>query len=169
MPVLSDTLVQADRVQIFWTTAPGVQERCVVRFDHGGTPDSVIVTTDVQGRLQFTDDAVAPGVNYRYQLLWDDAGTLRPAAPVVVTTPIPLALGRPAPNPAGDSFRINLTMPGPGTLEVIDVTGRIRVSRSMPQGVAALDVDTHALESGVYFLRVRSGSFDRMSRIAILR
>ena len=78
------------------------------------------------------------------------------------------------PNPARDDAHISLTAPSTGPVEVtvVDVAGRVRFSRvvpSAPSGRIELDLPSHRLASGVYFVRAAGRGLRESTKLTVLR
>ncbi len=85
-----------------------------------------------------------------------------------------LALVAVVPNPVGPfgaTLTFSLATPGPAKLTVFDVLGRV-VSRPvaaawLPAGEHQAGLSAHGLKSGTYFVRLESGSQQRVQRVVV--
>jgi predicted aspartyl protease len=68
-----------------------------------------------------------------------------------------------SPNPIGNKFTAQVNIPafGIGTIEVMDITGRVVISKLMnfEQGLNSIEVDADQLLTGTYFFRIVSDDF----------
>jgi choice-of-anchor B domain-containing protein len=100
---------------------------------------------------------------------------LRPTTLTVGDAPPPaaasFALGAPSPNPARDTATLTLTVAAPAAVRavVLDATGRevATVFDGTVADATTLSVDTRALPSGVYALRVTSATFSATRRLTV--
>jgi hypothetical protein len=87
--------------------------------------------------------------------------------------PPPLSLGRVTPDPVRESARVSLTLSRSGNidLELLDLQGRaVRRLASGPfdAGEHSFTIERRGLAAGIYWLRLRSGSEVRHTRLAML-
>ena len=134
------------------------------------------VSVDGRGPLEYEDAAVAPGGRYRYRLALQTAsGMLYTSETEILIPETPrLALEGVSPNPTPREFSIAFTLAdrGPATIELLDLLGRVVISRS----VAVLEPGRHierlsaapSIAPGVYFVRLRQGGGAFTSRVAIV-
>jgi len=91
-----------------------------------------------------------------------------------VTTPGTFALGKTYPNPIRDQARMEYTLPEEANVSIAlyDVLGR-RVANLVDgarrAGVHRTQIEADALSSGVYFVRMSAGSFQKTRRLTVVR
>jgi hypothetical protein len=135
-------------------------------------------TTDAPQTYRFRDPGVpfaAEQLTYRLRQL-DADGTESFSAPVTVELPAPEAatLQAPFPNPAQGAvtLRVALAAPTEVQIQVYDLLGR-RVTtlarEQMEAGRHELQVPTHDLASGTYFVRMVAGDAVQTQRLTIVR
>lgn len=109
--------------------------------------------------------------------------TAQVSAPVDTTTSVEEAgdaptnattLEAPSPNPVGESttIRFSLARPDRAMLEILDQSGRVvarLLDREVDRGDYVVKWGPRDLPSGLYFMRLRSGSSDRIRPIVLLR
>lgn len=173
-----------DAASVTWSVVGMNGERAAVYRRDANSEWSLISTVENTGTgtLTFHDATVVPGARYGYLLgipsrvgavvggeAWVDVPTVTSAPP----TPVAFALDPVRPNPVVGRFEVSMSLLGdsPATLELVDVTGRLRASRTLaagspgPQTVGLGNASDFA--AGVYFLRLRQA--DRIvSRRVIL-
>jgi len=155
-----------------WSVVGMNGERAAVYRRDPNSEWSLISTVENNGTgtLTFRDPSVVPGARYGYLLgipsragavvggeAWVDVPTVTGLPPVAVA----FRLDPVSPNPVVGRFEVSMSLMGdaPATLELMDVTGRLRASRAFAAG----DPGPHTVElgsgsdfaAGVYFLRLR--------------
>lgn len=88
--------------------------------------------------------------------------------------PVSFVLHQNYPNPFNPStvFRFELPVSGLATLQVFDLLGQqvgTLIDEWLPIGEHSVPWDAHALPSGVYFYRLRCGSFTDTKRLVLMR
>ncbi|OGF17990.1 MAG: hypothetical protein A2W00_15065 [Candidatus Eisenbacteria bacterium RBG_16_71_46] len=162
--LLVSTLVEPDLVRVSWEldARSGVVASVYRRGE--GEDWSVVATAivDASRAIRHEDRAVTPGSRYGYRLGIREAGAERFVGEVWVEVPARavLSLAGARPNPVRRDFTVSLSLPSaaPATLDVLDVGGRVRVSRSLTglgAGSHTLRLDeAGSLAPGVYFIRL---------------
>jgi hypothetical protein len=131
--------------------------------------------------LTFHDATVTPGARYGYLLgvpsrvgavvggeAWVDVPTVTSTPPTTVA----FALDPVRPNPVVGRFEVSMSLLGdaPATLELMDVTGRLRASRTFAAGSPGPQTvglgNTGDFAAGVYFLRLRQA--DRIVKRSVV-
>jgi hypothetical protein len=132
---------------------------------------------DIEGAVRYVDGSVVPGVRYGYRLAWTAGDVRRFSSPVWLRF-----LGRPrlsihgaTPNPVVRDlvFSLTLASAGPATIELLDISGRRVIERSL-HGLSPgrRDVnlgDTHRLAPGIYLVRLQQGTEVAMSKACVIR
>jgi hypothetical protein len=169
---------------ISWGVQHVTGERAAVFRRQAGTPWSSIATVENggNGTLSYQDHAVTPGGRYGYLLavpsqrgavvggeIWVDV----PTSPTTVPPggPLSFALAPVHPNPVVGRFLVSLSLieGAPARLDLLDVAGRRRASRSFeaagPQTVDLGGASDFA--PGVYFLRLTQAGRMLTQRVVI--
>lgn len=132
-----------------------------------------IATLAAGGERRYIDTDVIPGTIYGYRLRWTEGTTVVTSASVSAVAPFPpLSLRGPRPNPAPDQARVTLALPDrvSAVLEVFDVGGRRRLSRTFAgPGVRDVTLDVSALGPGVYLLRLTHPTGRPTRRLVVAR
>lgn len=165
------------RVELEWfVDAAAGFEATVERAEAGDFIALGVVQSDSAGSLRYTDRTVVPGSTYRYRLAVLENGSLRYYGAASLTIPLQLsfALGPAFPNPAPADFTVSfaLASSAPATLSVVDVAGRVVLSRSLTLGAGrhVLPLSgTLGLAAGVYLLRLEQGDRSLTQRISLVR
>ena len=99
--------------------------------------------------------------------------------PIADNVPSTTFLGRNRPNPFSDGTKIQLGLPLSGrvSLSVYDVTGRlvqVLIEGTLPAGVHEIPWDSRdasgvPVTTGVYFMRLETGSFQATRKLVVLR
>lgn len=165
------------RVELEWfVDAAAGFEATVERAEGGDFIPLGVVQSDSAGSLRYTDSSVVPGNTYRYRLAVIENGLVRYYGAASLTIPIQLsfALGPAFPNPAPADFTVSFALASsePATLSVVDVAGRVVLSRSFTLGAGrhVLPLSgTLGLAAGVYLLRLEQGDRSLTQRISLVR
>jgi type IX secretion system substrate protein len=127
---------------------------------------------DGEGKIVHEDRGLIAGTEYGWRL--QPRGSNEPIGEVWLAIPASatLALEGPVPNPATEGINVSFSLPAPGraSLELFDVGGRVIVSREVgPLGPGRhfVDFKGNGLRSGVYLLRLSTGSGSIVKRVAI--
>ena len=137
-----------------------------------------IVRADGAGRFEHEDRGATPGVRYAYRLRWREADGERTTSDSWVEVPaaLRLALEGLRPNPAAtEEVRVAFVLPtgSPARLDVLDVTGRQRLSRDLAgfgPGRHSVRLGNAApLEPGVYWIRLSQSGEQRLARGVVIR
>ena len=169
---------------ISWGVQHVTGERAAVFRRQAGTPWSSIATIEYSGNgtLSYQDHAVTPGGRYGYLLavpslrgavvggeIWVDvpsASSVQPPEPGY-----PFALAPVRPNPVVGRLLVSLSLieGAPARLDLLDVAGRRRASRTFDAwGAQTVDLGgTSDYEPGVYFLRLTQAGRMLTQRVVI--
>jgi hypothetical protein len=155
----------ADRVTLEWTLQGGAIAT-VYRRDSGSGWRAIARTTpDGTGRVRFEDTAVVPGSRYVYRLGTQQSGSEVTGGETWVDVPLAftLALRGLVPDPATGPVAVALSLASsqPARLEILDVAGRVVVSRDfagLAPGAHLVALDRGLPRAGVYFLRLTQGT-----------
>jgi FlgD Ig-like domain len=159
----------------------GVEHVNVYRGDGDGsmTPLDAVVPPDAS-RFEYVDGGVQGGTTYRYQIGVVDADGEYFSPVETVTLPRPgAALEQNRPNPFNPATVIAITLPSRGhaTLAVYDAAGKqVRVLADAVLGPGRQEFTWDGRDdqgtpaaSGVYFYRVRAGTFTATRRMVLLK
>jgi hypothetical protein len=152
------------------------------RTDEDDWSDLARVSSDGDGRIEFSDRDVARGIRYGYRLAVDEGGSRVFVAETWVSVPgaLAFALAAPRPSPASGEVTVSFSLPSAGgvRLEVLDIAGRTVSARSFPS-IGPGWHDVHATEAGVlpagvYFVRLTrtdagTARDSRTARLLIVR
>lgn len=151
------------RVDLVWS-APGASALVAVvqrRIAESDWADLATVTSDRDGRIEFSDADVVPGARYGYRLAVDEGGSREFSGEAWVSVPVAMAfaLAPPHPSPSSGRATVSFSLPSAGEvrLEVLDVAGRALSTRDLSFGPGWHDVEATeagALPAGVYFVRL---------------
>ncbi|MEO5988650.1 MAG: T9SS type A sorting domain-containing protein [Candidatus Eisenbacteria bacterium] len=176
-PALVSATASLDRVDLEWLVdAPAGFEATVERAEGGAFVSLGTIQSDAQGRLRYADLDVIAGHTYQYRLAVLENDVVRYYGATSLTVPLQLsfALGSAFPNPAAADFTASFTLASsqPATLSLVDVTGRVVLSRALTLGpgrhVLPLS-GTLDFAAGVYLLRLEQGDRSLTQRISLLR
>jgi hypothetical protein len=163
LPSLVSARVEVDRVELDWFAADGAGLVASVYRRASDTDWRRLDTVDADGsgHLRYVDHTAAAGGRYAYRLAYQDHGIERFTTEAWVELPeSSLALKGLRPNPAVGDLAVSLSLPSEGSarLDLIDVTGRVRLTRDVgtlgagrhvvPLGLAA------SVPAGIYWLRL---------------
>ena len=181
VPVLvsvASTEVAADRVRIVWHLGEPFAGRIFVsrRDGHGEWMVQGSRQPDGTGRIEHEDRDVRPGGRYGYRLDLAAGDVNETAGEIWVDVPSEaFRLGSPTPNPSDRGWTVWLSLLGGvgATLEVLDVLGRVVVTRD----VGSLGAGRHQvtmiapapLPAGVYTLRLTEAGRVATARGVIVR
>ena len=181
VPVLASLVsatAEPDRVRIAWWVPSAGMAVHVWRRIAGGlwSQDEALISAG-DGSLAFEDRAVEPGTTYDYRLGLGADGSEPFAGEARLTVPgsPAFALEGAEPNPAADGLTLAFSLPddAPASLEVLDVTGRVRVARSVAHLGAGRHVvrvaEAGALPPGVYYIRLTRAGRALTTRAALVR
>ena len=128
----------------------------------------------------FTDDTVAPGATYRYQIgvVDGDGEVFSPIAKVSLAG-VSVALGQNSPNPFNPSTTISFTLPAREqvTVSIYDANGRLvrtLLNDSRDYGTHSVTWDGRddagtTVGSGVYFYRLSAGKYSESKKMVMLK
>ena len=135
------------------------------------------ISLDAEGMIREVDGDVTPGQTYQYRLRVTQNGAERFSGITSITVParITFALEGARPNPAvgAPSIAFSLADDAPATLSLLDVTGRLIVSRAVGTlggGAHVLSLDPgRTLRPGVYLVRLTQRGQSLTSRVSLVR
>lgn len=152
----------------------GLQARLERSVDGAPWAPLGILTADGAGMLSYLDRDVAPGVSYGYHLiaLDGDRETTYGETWVVVTPPgLRLRVQNPVVS-SGIDLDVTLADGGPARLDVLDVAGRMLLSRGLegwPAGLHHVHLDGVARAPGMLLVRLTQSGRTVVARAASLR
>ena len=176
---LASTDVHSDRVTLVWQgTGAGQLSANVYRraenesWQRIGSPER-----DADDRLRYVDDGVSPGTRYAYRLGYTEAGVEQFTAEKWVDVPSAdvFALEGLRPNPAVGALNVSFSLPkeGPATMELLDLAGRRVIDREvghLGRGRHVFRLDSGSrMAPGVYWLRLRQGAQQALTRAVVMR
>jgi hypothetical protein len=151
-------------------------------YRSGTTGDFRLIETVFTGGTSFvyTDNTVAPGETYRYQIGVRDADgeVFSPIAQVSLAG-VSVALGQNSPNPFNPSTTISFTLPAREqvTVSIYDANGRLvrtLLDESRDYGTHNVTWDGRddagtTVGSGVYFYRLSAGKYSESKKMVMLK
>ena len=176
---LASTDIRSDRVTLVWQGNGAGQLSAHVdrRVESEGWQRLGSPVRDADDRLRFVDDGVSAGTRYAYRLGYSEAGAEQFTAEKWVDVPSAdvFALEGLRPNPAVGALNVSFSLPkdGPATMELLDLAGRRVIDREVGQlgrgrHVFRLDSDSR-MAPGVYWLRLRQGAQQALTRAVVMR
>jgi hypothetical protein len=146
------------------------------RLESSGWEIAASVPVDASGRVEYLDRTVAPGNRYAYRLGVTSSGREHVMGEVWVDVPgaETIRLEWLGGNPLRDRIRLALTSPagGDANLMILDVSGRALLTHHVPglaRGRQELDLGSaSALRPGVYWMRMRLGSYEQTVRAIVM-
>jgi hypothetical protein len=164
------------RVELEWYAATGAGFRATVfrRTEDTDWQSLGDLSTDGTGHLRYEDPAASPGERYGYRLGFVDSGAEQFSAETWVDVPaLELTLEGLRPNPASGELVASFTLPNgsPARLELLDVTGRVWLTRA----VGDLGAGSHLLHLGssmpvgMYWLRLTQSGRSVLARGVVVR
>jgi hypothetical protein len=167
----------ADHVGITWfLSQPGLAAVVYRRTESTGWRALAHSFSDGSGFLRFEDRDVARGTRYDYRLGIQDAGEeIFLGETSVLAEDLRFALEGVAPNPSsGGAITVRLILPSaePGTIDLVDVSGR-RVASQRLAGQAGRQTVTLAgssqLAPGLYWIRLQHAGQERTARAVVIQ
>ena len=169
----------SDRVRLEWYGAnTGSREATVYRRTLAKDWSALAhVSADGTGKIVYEDRDVAPGGSYDYRLGIFEGGRERFLGETSVIVPLgpELALSGLRPNPGQGDATISFSLPdaAPAQLELLDIAGRIVVTRDvggLGRGNHTLNLAVgRTLAPGVYLLRLTQSKHSIRARAVITR
>ena len=143
----------------------------------GGWHEIARVSIGDAGVIAYDDEAAAPGERYGYRLGILASGKVELIGEAWVDAPASprLWLGSPSPNPSSGPIAVSFALPvsGPATIRVIDITGRVVVSREVgPMGAGKHQISLGArgrLAPGIYVVTLSQETQSMHVRLAVVR
>lgn len=169
-----------DRVTLTWAAAnaAGVSATVYRRETGGAWQPLAGAAFAGDGRLVYTDATVTAGATYDYRLGFREGGieSFSGETRVAVPTALDFGIASVRPNPTPRDVWVTFTLPRAerGSVELLDVSGRLVRSRD----VSALGAGRHTLNlsdgaeslpAGVYLVRLRSGEREAIQRVSVVR
>lgn len=166
-----------DRVELEWfVDAPAGFHATVERGEAGVFAPIADVSSDGEGHLRHTDRDVIAGHTYQYRLAISENGrtSYYGAATLSIPSQLSFALDPAFPNPAPADFSVSFALASsePATLSLVDITGRVVVTRTLTLGAGRHVVPlsgTRGLAAGVYLVRLAQGDRSLTQRISLVR
>jgi hypothetical protein len=167
----------ADRIGITWfLSQPGLAASVYRRTDTSAWRAVAQSFADGSGFLRFDDRDVVRGTRYVYRLGIQDAGEeIFLGETSVLAEDVRFALEGVAPNPStGGAITVRLILPSaePGTIDLVDVSGR-RVASQRLAGQAGRQTVTLAgssqLAPGLYWIRLQHAGQERTARAVVIQ
>jgi len=176
---LESAIAEAGGVRLAWRIDARTPRTVTVQRSPDGAAwtDLAHVASDAAGRVAYEDAGVRAGARVAYRIAISDGGVAAYSAPAWVTVPagVAFALESPRPNPVAGELVVAYALPraGPARFEVIDLTGRRVLDRTLAgadagRGVVML-APRGAFASGVYWLRLTSGGRSLARKICVVR
>ena len=169
---------ESDHVTLVWdVSSPDVTHAIVYRREASGWRALATMLPDGSRRVRYEDRDVTPGASYTYRLGLIAGDAEHYAAEVTVQVPVVATFGLEGarPNPAERDLWVSFVLPNasPGTLSLVDVTGR--VARAM--NVGSLGPGRHLVNlgngqrftPGVYLVRLVQGARVATRRVVVLK
>jgi hypothetical protein len=165
-------------VHLTWSTADATTALLWRRGPGPGTGWSALatLTPDVNGVIAYEDRDVVAGRAYDYRLEARDAkgGSVSSETHIEIPLRAAFMLDGAAPNPVSGALRISFSLPADGaaTLDVIDVSGRRVVHRSIDAGAGRHELQVARageLAPGVYQIRLSREGQSLTRRMSVVR
>lgn len=164
------------RVRVIWQTSEATEATVYRRSSDGPWQAIATMTTDGNGRVDFEDAEVTPGLRYGYRLGVSQPGgeVLSPEVWIDVPSGLALSMQGFSPNPSAGDLFVAFTIPRaePASLELIDVSGRRVATRDfagLPAGRHTIRLDQVRVPAGMYFLRLSQGGQVATARGLVVR
>jgi hypothetical protein len=161
--------VSGDAVDLEWRTAPSIVAG-IERSDDGTAWRSIgRAAADGVGVLEWRDTGLAPG-RHGYRVALPEAPSAGEVWVEVAAARFALLGARPQPAGARLVVRVELPSAEPASVELLDVTGRRLVARSV-SGIGAHDVslDGVPLPPGIYLVTLRQGARRAALHVPVVR
>jgi hypothetical protein len=173
---LVDAHSTSKRVELRWFGASmaGVAATVYRRTPHSAWTAVASIAGDGTGMLHFADASVEPGARYGYRLGVREGGAEEFYGETWISVPAPaLTLDGLRPNPTSGEAVASFTLPNgsPARLELVDVTGRVWLTRA----VGDLGAGSHlvhlgsSIPVGMYWLRLTQGGRSLLARGVVVR
>ena len=154
------------RIQLRWLVPSATRVEIERNAQDAGWVSVGVRLPDGAGFVDYEDRDVVAGTPYAYRLRFSLGGREVVAGQTTMQLDdrLEFAFAGARPNPSDDGLTIAFTRPdrAPSDVQVVDVTGRIRLARDLSQlapGRHVLQLDgARALRAGAYFIRLRHGS-----------
>ena len=171
--------VRSDRVTLLWQGTGGSELSATVyrRTESAGWQRIGSTAHEGPDRLRYEDASVLAGTRYAYRLGYVEDGAEQFTAETWIDVPSAdvFALEGLRPNPAVGALNVSFSLPkeGPATVELLDLAGRRVLDREVGQlgrgrHVFRLDSGVH-MAPGVYWLRLRQGAQQALTRAVVMR
>jgi hypothetical protein len=170
---------EPDRVRLVWYAPDGAGLTATVQRSEGAGEwrDLGEVRPDGSAHIEFEDRDVTAGARYRYRLGLAEADGETYLGEVTVDVPSPglpqLAIREVRPNPVDRELWVAFTLAGPGAarLELLDVSGRRVIERTVTNRRSeTIDLASAGrLPPGVYLLRLSQAGRSVVRRVSVIR
>ena len=171
--------VRSDRVTLIWqgTGASDLSATVYRRTENEGWQRIGSTDREAPDRLRYEDASVVAGTRYAYRLGYVEGGTEQFTAETWIDVPSAdvFALEGLRPNPAVGALDVSFSLPreGAATMELLDLAGRRVLDHEVGQlgrgrHVFRLDSGAH-MAPGVYWLRLRQGAEQALTRAVVMR
>ena len=176
---LASSDVRSDRVTLVWqgVGASGVSASVYRRSENEGWQRIGLTEREGPDRLRYEDASVVAGTRYAYRLGYVEAGAEQFTAETWIEVPSAdvFALDGLRPNPAVGALNVSFSLPkeGAATMELLDLAGRRVIDREVGQfgrGRHVFRLDSGLrMAPGVYWLRLRQGAQQALTRAVVMR
>jgi YVTN family beta-propeller protein len=148
--------------------------------EFGAITEKLIPARGRAGTYSYTDEAIRPGVRYRYKLIaLDRSGGSQAYGPIELTYMARFVLEQNVPNPFNPVTKMRFTVPHADhvRLTIYDVTGRLvcrLIDKRLPADNYEISWDGtnsggRRVASGVYFCRLEAGKSTATRKMVLLR
>lgn len=158
-------------IKVNWSDVPEAVQYEIWRKKSSGNNWKIVFAAGDKGSKNFKNLPCNTSFDFKIRSICDAAGTVVSAfTPIYTTSTSPCKMEDQQvvqdqlmvyPNPASDYLTVNLILPGDftnGTIDLIDVNGRILVSQVVNDiQVESINLDIRSLPSGIYLLRITDG------------
>ena len=176
---LASSDIRSDRVTLLWQGAGASGMNAIVyrRTVSEGWQRMGSADHDAPDRLRYEDGSVVAGTRYAYRLGYVEDGAEQFTAETWIDVPAAdvFALDGLRPNPAVGTLNVSFSLPkeGPATMELLDLAGRRVIDREVGQlgrGRHVFRLDSGPrMAPGVYWLRLRQGAQQALTRAVVMR
>jgi len=179
------SIVSGNNVTLHWKTATETNNYGfeIIRFDNNGKNEWEAIgfvaghgTTTEQQQYSFVDEAIEPGI-YQYRLKQIDYNGTYEYSKIIeveIAAPTKFSLEQNYPNPFNPSTTIKYSIKKNDlvTLKVYDILGKevaALINENQEAGNYSVKFNASNLPSGIYFYRLKSGSFSSTKKLILLK